>query len=131
VGVVAVKLNLIARLSLSFLWFFTAITSAFFAKNIGYQVLANGGVTGNLATVSIFSGSVLDLVLGIWLIIGKNLKTCYLVQLIIISLYTILLSIIAPSFWFHPFGPLTKNIPLLVMIYYLFDKEKKRSISNK
>ncbi|MBL1457328.1 MAG: hypothetical protein COA34_005600 [Methylophaga sp.] len=26
---------------------------------------------------------------------------------------------IEPGFWIHPFGPLSKNVPLLVMIYYL------------
>ncbi|WP_363323563.1 DoxX-like family protein [uncultured Psychrosphaera sp.] len=30
---------------------------------------------------------------------------------------------VVPEFWIHPFGPLTKNIPLLVMVYYLYTKE--------
>ena len=118
-----VGVELAAKVSLSFLWFFTGLTSAFFAKDVGYQVLANGGITGSLATLSIMSGSVLDVVIGIWLLTGKYLKGCYLVQMIMIALYTLLLTVIDPSFWLHPFGPLTKNIPLLVLIYYLYRKE--------
>ena len=123
-----IGINLAARLSLAFLWFFTGITSAFFAKDIGYEVLANGGITGILATLSIFSGSVLDVAIGIWLLTGKRLKICYLVQMVVIALYTLLLSVIDPSFWIHPFGPLTRNIPLLVMIYYLHSKECLNSV---
>ncbi len=123
-----IGINLAARLSLGFLWAFTGITSAFFARDIGYEVLANGGITGILATLSIFSGSVLDVAIGIWLLTGKKLKICYLVQMVVIALYTLLLSVIDPGFWIHPFGPLTKNIPLLVMIYYLHSKECLNSV---
>jgi len=125
---VTIGINLAARLSLGFLWVFTGITSAFFARDIGYEVLANGGITGILATFSIFSGSVLDVAIGIWLLTGKKLKICYLVQMVVIALYTLLLSVIDPDFWLHPFGPLTKNIPLLVMIYYLHSKECLNSV---
>ncbi len=69
---------LAARLSLGFLWIFTAISSSFFAKDIAYKVLANGGITGPLAEFSILSGSILDAVIGIWLLLGWRLKFYYL-----------------------------------------------------
>ena len=116
--------HLIARLSLSFLWLATATTSAFFAKDIGYEVLAHGGIHGSLASVCIWAGSALDLVIGIWLLTGWQLQRCYLSQFGVIITYTVLLTIIKPDFWFHPFGPLTKNIPLLVMISYLYQNSR-------
>jgi len=122
------KISLVARLSLGFLWFFTGITSVFFAKDIGYEVLANGGIKGNLATLSIYSGSFLDIVISFWLLSGKYLRNCYLIQIIVIVLYTLLLTAIEPNFWIHPFGPLTKNIPLLVMIYYLYQLVNLRNL---
>ncbi|WP_407665209.1 DoxX-like family protein [Microbulbifer elongatus] len=115
-----VHFHLIARLSLSFLWLATAITSPFFAKDIGYEVLAHGGIRGSLASVCIWAGSALDLVIGIWLLAGWQLQRCYLFQFGVIITYTALLTIIKPDFWLHPFGPLTKNIPILVMISYLY-----------
>jgi len=114
------NISLVARLSISALWVFTGITSAFFVKDIGYQILANGGITGLLADFSILSGSALDVIIGIWLLVGWRLKLCYLVQIAVIAAYTLLLTVIDPSFWIHPFGPLTKNIPLLVLIYILY-----------
>lgn len=113
------------RFSLSFLWVFTGITSGFFAQDIGYEILAGGKITGSLASFCIFSGSILDVFIGVWLLTGKWLKFCYLVQLVVIAFYSLLLTILAPEFWLHPFGPLTKNLPLLAMIYYLYNRESK------
>ncbi|QIL89070.1 DoxX-like family protein [Microbulbifer harenosus] len=112
-----------ARLSLSFLWLATALTSAFFARNIGYEVLAHGGIHGSLASICIWSGSALDFLIGAWLLSGRQLKLCYLIQIAVIVTYTLLLTLIKPDFWLHPFGPLTKNIPLLVMIFYLYQND--------
>ncbi|UDL05317.1 DoxX-like family protein [Marinobacter sp. CA1] len=112
--------HLAARLSLSFLWLFTAVTSAFLARDIGYQVLASGGITGTFADVCLYSGSLVDAAIGLWVLSGRKLKPCYLVQLMVIATYTLLLTIIDPGFWTHPFGPLTKNLPLLVLIGGLY-----------
>ena len=40
------KMIFFAKLSLSFLWIFTGITSLYFSPEIGYEILAGGGVTG-------------------------------------------------------------------------------------
>lgn len=120
------KMKLAARLSLSFLWIFTAITSAFFAREEGFEILARGGLSGPLAEISLYSGSILDALIGIWLLIGKRLDRCYFIQLWVIIVYSVLLTIIDADFWLHPFGPLTKNIPILVMIYFLYAHERAR-----
>ncbi len=119
------NIHLAARLSLSFLWIFTGITSVFFSFEYSYELLESGGVTGVLASFCIYSGSLLDVVIGIWLVTGKYLKRCYQLQLLVVVLYSLILTIIEPNFWMHPFGPLTKNIPILVMIYYLYVNESQ------
>ena len=96
--------HILARASLSFVWIFTGVTSAFWAQDIGYQVLAQAGITGQTATLSIYSGSLLDVVIGVWIITGLRRKLCYLLQILVMLLYTFLLTIIDPSFWLHPFG---------------------------
>jgi hypothetical protein len=115
------KMELTARISLSFLWIFTGITSVFFAKDIGYEVLEQGGITGPLANFCILIGSSLDVLIGFWILLKWKMKFCYMLQLIVIVSYTLMLTTIEPSYWLHPFGPLTKNIPLLVMIYFLYN----------
>lgn len=113
------KILLASRLSLSLLWLFTAASSFWWGRTIGYEVLAKQEITGSFADLCINAGSLVDTVIGLWLLTAYKLQWCYRAQLIIILSYTILLSVIDPSFWLHPFGPLTKNIPLLVFIFWL------------
>ncbi len=113
------------RLSLAFLWIFTGLTSSFFAPDIGYQVLAEAGIIGGLAKLLVYGGSLVDIALGIWLLTGKGLRACCHIQIIIILTYTVLLTLISPAFWLHPFGPLTKNIPILALIAILYKASDK------
>jgi hypothetical protein len=120
-----VRHKLLVRISLGILWIFTGITSAFLAPEIGYEVLANGGITGRNASTLIFLDSGLDIVIGLWVLSGWQLKSCCLVQLGLIFSYSLLLSFIEPGFWLHPFGPLTKNIPIAVFIFVLYSTSGK------
>jgi len=113
-------MRLYARLSLGLLWIVTAVTSISYGSDLGYEVLAKGGVTGSLADLSIYSGSALDLVLGVWVLTNWNLKICYQIQIMVVVIYTFLLTIIDFNFWFHPFGPLTKNVPIVMLICILY-----------
>ena len=120
-GKVSTKaLNKAAKYSLAFLWIFTGLTSVFFSPEIGYEILANADITGSLAEVAIYTGGILDIVLGIWLMTSFRIRFCCIVQISIISIYTVLLTFIEPSFWLHPFGPITKNIPIIVLIGYVY-----------
>ncbi|RYY73103.1 MAG: NAD-dependent dehydratase [Gammaproteobacteria bacterium] len=112
------------RHSLSFLWLFTAATSFWWARDIGLQILAQQNISGDLADICINSGSFLDALIGFWLLTGYRLKICYMLQLALITTYSILISFIAPQFWLHPFGPVTKNIPILALIVVLMRSEK-------
>jgi hypothetical protein len=117
------KILVASRLSLSLLWLFTAASSFWWGRAIGYEVLAKQEITGAFADLCINAGSLVDAIMGLWLLTAYKLQWCYRAQLIIILSYTILLSFIDPSFWLHPFGPLTKNIPLLVFIFWLSKTE--------
>lgn len=115
--------ELLCRISLSFLWLFTAATSFWWARAIGYDVLAHQNIRGELADWCINAGSFLDTFIGIWLLTAYKLKWCYKLQLAVILSYSILLTVIAPAFWLHPFGPLTKNIPILALLLLLHKAE--------
>lgn len=108
-----------AIFSLAFLWIFTGLTSVFFSPEIGYQILSKAGVTGRLSDASVYGGGLLDVALGVWLLSGCRLKLCCIVQIITIATYTLLLTVIDWSFWLHPFGPMTKNFPIAVLILFV------------
>ncbi|MBU2971991.1 DoxX-like family protein [Pseudoalteromonas sp. C2R02] len=106
--------------SLAFVWIFTGLTSTYFAPEIGYDILASANITGAMADFSVYAGGVLDIVLGLWLLSSVKIKLCCTVQVATIALYTIILTVIDASFWLHPFGPITKNIPILVLIGFIY-----------
>lgn len=122
----SLSLLVLSRLSLAMLWGFTALTSLFWAQDLGYEILAGAEITGAAADVAIVSGSILDTILALWLISGKQLYRCCQVQILVIVIYSVLLTIIDAGFWLHPFGPLTKNIPILVLIGWLAQASKRK-----
>ncbi|GGY85257.1 hypothetical protein GCM10011613_32970 [Cellvibrio zantedeschiae] len=108
------------RFSLAFMWLFTAATSFWWGRDIGYEVLALQNIQNDFADLCINAGSLLDAFIGLWLLGNYQLKWCYRLQITIILVYSLLLSFIAPQFWLHPFGPITKNIPILALLFFLY-----------
>ncbi|WP_290622173.1 DoxX-like family protein [Kangiella sp.] len=109
----------LARYSLALLWVFTGLTSIFFDYQTGYELLINFGFNEAITRALIYSGAILDIGLGLWILSNKKMKLCYVIQILIIASYTILLTIIEPSYWLHPFGPVSKNLPIIMLIFIL------------
>lgn len=113
------RLLTLARYSLALLWVFTGLTSIFFDFQTGYELLINFGFDRPITRALIYSGAILDIGLGLWILSNKNMKLCYVIQILVIASYTILLTIIEPSYWLHPFGPVSKNLPIIMLILIL------------
>jgi hypothetical protein len=113
-------LNKVAKYSLALLWIWTGLTSIVFSPEIGYKILAGASITGLVAEVAIYAGGILDILLGLWLLTAFKTKLCCITQVSMIIVYTALLTFIDSSFWLHPFGPITKNIPIIVLIGYVY-----------
>lgn len=79
-----------------------------------------------MADVSIYAGGALDIVIGLWLLSSIKIRLCCIIQVTVIIVYTVLLTFIDPSFWIHPFGPITKNIPIIVLIGYMHTSNVNR-----
>ncbi len=115
----------IIQLSLSFLWVFTGLTSIFWGRDIGYDILLKVDIKNMLADIFIYGGGILDVVIGVWLLTSFQIRKCCLIQIILIVVYSILITVIEPSFWLHPFGPIVKNIPVIVLIFVLYKLEEE------
>lgn len=117
------KIRYLARLSLAFLWIYTALVSAVLSPELGLSILAKAEVTGSLALFFLYAGAGLDLLLGCWLLTGKQMRWCYQIQLLTVVVFTLLLTYLAPEYWLHPFGPVSKNVPILALIMLLAEAE--------
>ncbi len=124
-GISQRSLQKTAVYALAFLWIFTGLTSIFFSPEIGYQILASASINGLLADVFVYAGGGLDIALGLWLLSSVKRAECCAAQIALIVLYTVLLTFIEPNFWLHPFGPITKNIPIIVLIFIVLNKSER------
>lgn len=105
----------ILRISLALLWIFTGITSAFiFPATESYALIERIGIDASLAPVALYGAAILDIALGIALILNWRIIWIGSAQIVLMVVYSILIAIGLPELWVHPFGPVTKNIPLIV-----------------
>jgi nucleoside-diphosphate-sugar epimerase len=103
------------RISIAFVWLFTGIVSAFiYPIEHSYQLLAALGISGWLAPLALFGAAGLDFGLGLATLLNYRLKQVGRLQLLLILSYTLLISWYLPEFWWHPYGPVSKNLPLIV-----------------
>ena len=59
---------------------------------------------------------VVDVLIGLALLFRVKLRAVALIQLLMVAGYSIVLSLLLPELWLHPFGPLLKNLPIIVAI---------------
>jgi len=110
-----VLLRPVLRLSIAFLWIFTAISTIFFYPlESSYSLLAMLGLTGGIATILLYSAAVMDMFLGLATLFAIRLKIIGIIQIIVILSYTLLITIFIPEQWLHPFGAISKNIPIII-----------------
>jgi hypothetical protein len=110
------------RMSLVFVWLWTAVVSAWELHGQSRDLLLAGGMAdASLSNVLILSGAALDTVLGVCLWLRPS-RLVYLLALAGMVLMTLVATILIPSLWLHPLGPLSKNMPIAVLLWVLARK---------
>jgi hypothetical protein len=117
-------LGLAARLALSVLWLGSGLLSLSpFARPDGLTLLAEIGATGPLASVLLYAAAGLDLAVGVALLRNWRPTLVGLAQLGLVLAFTAILTVRAPVWWLHPFGPLLKNLPVLALALVVMARE--------
>lgn len=110
------------RLSLVFVWLWTAVVSVWELKGQSRALLVASGVADDgLANALVLTGAVLDAILGLWLLLRPK-RPAYLLALATMVVMTLVATVLSPSLWLHPLGPLSKNIPIAVVLWMLARK---------
>jgi uncharacterized protein YbjT (DUF2867 family) len=116
----------VLRLAIAIVWIATAIVSAFiYPAAASYDLLARSGIPGHLRPLMLYGAAVFDLLLGLATLFLRRRRWLWLVQLALIGFYSIVIAIRLPEFLVHPYGPLTKNLPMLAAIWLLYELEKE------
>ena len=110
------------RLSIVFVWLATAIVSVWELQGQSRALLVAGGVSDTgVANGLVLAGAVLDAILGLWLLLRPT-RPAYLMALATMVVMTLVATVLSPSLWLHPLGPLSKNIPIAVVLWMLARK---------
>ena len=109
------------RLSLVAVWLFTAVASIVELNGQSREVLAAAGITSPpwLVDLLIIGGAAADLVVGIalWRWPGR---ASYGAALALMVAMTLVATVLQPSLWLHPLGPLLKNLPIAALLWHLY-----------
>ncbi|WP_226986124.1 SDR family oxidoreductase [Ramlibacter tataouinensis] len=119
----------VLRVALALLWIWTAIVSlGLYPVAQSYELLARVGLTGGLAALALYGAAGLDLLLGVLTLAAPAAwrRWVWASQLLLIGGYTLLITLFLPEYWLHPYGPLSKNLPLLAAIGLLWALEPAR-----
>ncbi len=110
----------VLRFAIAFVWLFTGFVSAFlFPVEQSYALLARVGIEGIWQPILLYGAAATDMLLGLATLFAFRLRLTALIQIGIILLYSIIITLWLPEQWSHPFGPMSKNIPLLIAILIL------------
>jgi uncharacterized protein YbjT (DUF2867 family) len=114
------------RICIGLLWLATGIISIFiFPIESSYSLLAQLGIGKTLAPFALYGAAGLDIVLGLATLANYRIVTVGIFQILVMFTYIILITIGLPEHWVHPFGAITKNIPLMVATLIMISFERK------
>lgn len=116
------------RLSIALVWLFTAYVSAFaWPAEDSLQMLARSGVPPALGPLMLYGACALDALFGVAALAlarGRRRARLWQAQMVLIAFYSIVIAWRLPEFLWHPYGPLSKNLPMLAALWLLYELEK-------
>ena len=108
------------RWSIAFVWIWTFVVSiGLYPRAQSLDLLAQVGAHGAWAELLLTGAALFDLALGLGtLALPAPWRSRFLwpLQLLLIGFYTAAITLAMPYFWLHPFGPLSKNVPMCAAI---------------
>jgi nucleoside-diphosphate-sugar epimerase len=114
------------RWSIAFVWLFTGIISMFLVPtDVSFGMLAKTGINATWAPLFLYGASLIDLLIGLAVLLRFYPGQVAWLQILLILLYTLIITLSQPEHWLHPFGPVSKNAPMITSILILMILEKK------
>lgn len=121
------------RASIAVVWIWTAIVSAgLYPRASSLELLGRVGAPAALGPLLLYGAAFIDLVFGVLSLVWPSRlgprARLWALQIGLIVLYTALISWRLPEFWLHPYGPLSKNLPMIALLVALlqFDGRSRR-----
>jgi uncharacterized protein YbjT (DUF2867 family) len=115
------------RISVAFMWLIAAIVSMGpYPVDASLRLLRDVGASPALAPVLLVGAIGVNFLFGILSLLPKRSRWLWTAQIAVVVAYTLIISWRLPELWLEPFGPVAKNLPILVMLLLLQQLEKRR-----
>ncbi|AIY41570.1 hypothetical protein LT85_2412 [Collimonas arenae] len=111
------------RLVLAIVWLVTGVLSICNRQD-SLALLTPVGLAGSMALAALYLAAGLDILLGL-LTLFRHGRLLWAIQACLILAYTLIISVWLPQYLLHPFGPILKNLPILLMLWLLYKYEKQ------
>jgi uncharacterized protein YbjT (DUF2867 family) len=114
------------RVGVAFMWLIAGIVSLGPQSAAGLELLRQIGVSAAMAPVLLIGAAMFDLALGILTLLPWRVPLLWSLQILLVLLYTAIISVFLPGLWLEPFGSVAKNVPILMLLLLLLHLEKRR-----
>lgn len=115
------------RYTLALVWLVTGVLSlGIYPQQESLHLLERVGLRGDIALLALYGAAALDLALGI-LTLASPARWLWKTQAALVVAYSLVIALFLPEFWLHPFGPILKNLPIMLLLWLLHRYEEKQS----
>jgi uncharacterized protein YbjT (DUF2867 family) len=101
---------------LAVMWLASAWLGLFHGEAQADALVRNLGLPANAADPLRVGSSLMDIAIAALVIFDRRGRWSTIVQLVVVMGYSIVITIAMPHLWLDPFGPLLKNVPILLAI---------------
>jgi hypothetical protein len=115
---------LLTRYTLATVWLVTgALSLGIFPQKDSLDLLEQVGLHGDVAMIALYGSALMDIVMGI-LTLVRSSPILWRVQASLVLAYSIIIAFYLPWYWLHPFGPVLKNLPILLLLWLLLGNKE-------
>lgn len=118
---------LLMRYTLATVWVVSGVLSlGIFPQRESFELLGYVGLHGDVARIALYGSATLDMMLGL-LTMAHPSAMLWRTQATLVIAYSVIITFFLPWYWLHPFGPVLKNLPILLLLWLLHEHEEQRS----
>ena len=114
------------RWSVAFMWIIAGVVSLGPESEEGLDLLRQIGAPPTLAPAMLIGAALVDIAFGVLTLVPRRSQLLWTAQIVIVLVYTAIISVFLPDLWLEPFGPVAKNVPILVTLLLLRHLEDRR-----
>ncbi len=114
------------RVSIAFMWLIAGAVSLGPQAAHGMELLRKIGVPAALAPAMLIGAALFDIALGVLTLLPRRIPLLWTAQILLVLVYSAIISVFLPDLWLEPFGSVAKNVPILAMLILLRHLEVRR-----